>query len=128
MDWKDILTAKYGAAAPDGASSPDAAKAETEAEATPAPAPTPQRSRLRIELDRKGRKGKPVTLVSEFHGDEAELVRLTKLLQSRLGAGGSHCFNADEPYDGQILIQGDCRTKAAALLEAEGYRTRIVGQ
>lgn len=122
MDWKDILTAKYGAPAADGASSPAAA----EAEATPAPV-VPQRNRLRIELDRKGRKGKPVTLVSEFQGDEAELVRLTKLLQSRLGAGGSHCFNAAEPYDGQILIQGDCRTKAAALLEAEGYRTRIIG-
>ena len=120
MDWKEILTAKYGTPEADAESSAPEAEA-------PADAPQPQHSRLRIELDRKGRKGKPVTLITEFAGSEAELVRLTKLLQSRLGAGGSHCINSEEPYDGQILIQGDCRRKAAELLEAEGYRTRIVG-
>jgi translation initiation factor 1 len=88
--------------------------------------PAPRRGTLRVELDKHGRKGKPVTLVTEFQGDEAELARLTKLLQSRIGAGGSHCFNSEDPYDGQILIQGDCRSKVAALLQQEGYKVRLI--
>lgn len=91
------------------------------------PALSRQRSPLRIELDKHGRKGKPVTLITEFQGEEKELARLTKLLQSRVGAGGSHCFNSEAPFDGQILIQGDCRQKVASLLQKEGYKIRLIG-
>ena len=79
---------------------------------------------LRVEYDKKGRKGKPCTIISGFDGTEEELVRLKKLLQARLATGGSHCFNSEPPYDGQILLQGDCRVKAADILRGEGYRTK----
>lgn len=89
------------------------------------PAPTPQSKPLRVEYQKSGRKGKPVTLVTDFFGDGDELQRLTKLLQKKLGTGGSHCFNSDEPFDGQILLQGDQRQKVVAILQAEGYKTKL---
>lgn len=121
QDWKSLLAGRLGGdAGTVGEERPEAA-APAESE--------PSRRRgatLRIELDRHGRKGKPVTLVTGYDGDEEELARLTRLLQSRVGAGGSHCFNSEEPYDGQILIQGDCRTRVADLLRGEGYRVRVI--
>lgn len=124
-DWKSLLAGRFDRELQE----------EREAQAqSPAPAEEPgagtfsvQRHPLRIELDKHGRKGKPVTLITEFQGEEKELVRLTKLLQSRIGAGGSHCFNGEEPFDGQILIQGDCRQKVASLLQKEGYKIRLIG-
>jgi len=102
-------------------------RAQVPAGAPEASASSAQRLPLRIELDKHGRKGKPVTLITEFQGDEKELARLTRLLQSRIGAGGSHCFNSEAPFDGQILIQGDCRQKVADLLQKEGYKIRLIG-
>ena len=124
MDWKDILAASVSAedlakgAAENAAD--QAAKAEMDKEKG-------RLGSLRIEYDKKGRKGKPCTLISEFDGTEEELVRLKKLLQSRLATGGSHCFNSESPFDGQILLQGDHRNKASELLRAEGYTCKVIG-
>ena len=123
MDWKDILAASVSAE--------DLAKgaAENEADAAAKAECDKEKGRLgtlRIEYDKKGRKGKPCTIISEFEGTEEELVRLKKLLQSRLATGGSHCFNSEPPFDGQILLQGDHRAKAAELLRAEGYRSKVI--
>ncbi|MBQ0058165.1 MAG: hypothetical protein KBT20_10965 [Bacteroidales bacterium] len=79
---------------------------------------------LRIEYDKKGRKGKPCTIISGFHIEEDELARLRRLLQTRLATGGSHCINSEDPFDGQILLQGDCRQRAAEILRSEGYSAK----
>lgn len=121
MDWKDILAASV--------SQEDLAKgaAENAADAAAQAEVDKEKGRLgtlRIEFEKKGRKGKPCTIISEFQGEEEELVRLKKLLQSRLATGGSHCFNSEPPFDGQILLQGNCADKAKELLRAEGYKCK----
>ncbi|MBO6013690.1 MAG: translation initiation factor [Bacteroidales bacterium] len=121
MDWKEILAAslsdeeKAQGAAENAADA--AAKAASDKE-------NGRLGTLRISYEKSGRKGKPCTLISEFQGTEEELIRLKKLLQQRLACGGSSCWNSEEPFDGQILLQGDCRQKAAELLHKEGYRTK----
>ena len=119
-DWKDLLAGKFA----DELKTVEHEK--TDNGETQEASATKQKSALRIEYDKKGRKGKPVTLVTLFYGEEEELKRLTKLLQKKLGTGGSHCFNSDEPFDGQILLQGDCRQKADEILKKEGYKTKVI--
>lgn len=119
-DWKDLLAGKFAEELKTVETIAEKATAETEITVK-------QKSALRIEYDKKGRKGKPVTLVTLFFGEEDELSRLTKLLQKKIGTGGSHCFNSEDPFDGQILLQGDCRKKVDELLRAEGYKTKLIG-
>lgn len=119
-DWKDLLAGTFSEEL-------KSVSAEQEAETTVEESAKKQKSALRIEYDKKGRKGKPVTLVTLFYGDEDELARLTKLLQKKIGTGGSHCFNSEDPFDGQILLQGDCRQKADQILQKEGYKTKVIG-
>lgn len=119
-DWKDLLAGKF-------AEELKSVESETPQEAATEDNNNIQKSALRIEYDKKGRKGKPVTLITLFYGNENELSRLTKLLQKKIGTGGSHCFNSEEPLDGQILLQGDCRVKADQILKAEGYKTKVIG-
>ena len=121
MDWKDILASTVSAE--------ELAKgaAENAADATAKAEMDKEKGRLgtlRIEFDKKGRRGKPCTIISEFEGEESELIRLKKLLQSKLATGGSHCFNSEPPFDVQILLQGNCVDRAAELLRAEGYRCK----
>ena len=122
-DWKDLLAGKFA----DELKEIENTKEEENIDAQDTQKTSRQKSALRIEFDNKGRKGKPVTLITLFYGSEEELSRLTKLLQKKLGTGGSHCFNSEDPFDGQILLQGDCRKKADTILKAEGYKTRLIG-
>ena len=70
--------------------------------------------RLRVLVDRKYRRGKEATLVTGFTGPDEEIDRLTKLLKTKCGVGGS-------AKDGQIMIQGNKRDKVVDLLRQEGY-------
>lgn len=69
---------------------------------------------LRVRMERAGRKGKTVTIVTGFVGSEEDLRLLGKMLKTRLSTGGS-------TKDGEIVIQGDVRQRVVDLLKTAGY-------
>ncbi len=77
----------------------------------------PEQQKLKVTLDKKKRKGKTVTLISNFTGTEEDLKHLAKLLKNKCGTGGS-------AKDGEIIIQGDAREKIKAILKEEGYKIK----
>lgn len=74
---------------------------------------------LNIMLDKRNRNGKKVTLVTDFIGSDESLKALAKDLKQQCGVGGS-------ARGGEILIQGDFRTKILEILIAKGYKARII--
>lgn len=77
------------------------------------------RQRLTVQLDKKARKGKMVSLVRGFVGTDDDLDALARLLKQKCAVGGSS-------KDGEIIIQGDFRERIGQVLEAEGYRVKIL--
>lgn len=77
----------------------------------------PPQQQLRVLLDKSGRAGKQVTLVTGFIGATSDLTTLSKLLKTACGTGGS-------VKDGEILVQGDMREKIVQLLVKEGYKVK----
>lgn len=104
-DWKDRLNIVYS-------TDPDFKYDTTEDEEIQSVAPNKQRLRLRIE--KNGRGGKTVTIVSGFKGPESELNMLAKTLKTYCGTGGT-------VKDGEIIIQGDMKDKLMAKLKSIGY-------
>lgn len=79
-----------------------------------------EKQALRIKLDTKQRRGKAVTLITGFVGQQEDLDDLGKLLKMKCGVGGS-------VKDGDIIVQGDMRNKVLAILQKEGYnKVRVI--
>jgi translation initiation factor 1 len=82
--------------------------------AKPAPAPVgPARAVVRFE--KKGRRGKQVTVIEQLGLGPAALEEWARALKGALGTGGA-------VEDDTIVLQGDVRTRIEPLLAARGVR------
>lgn len=72
------------------------------------------KQKLRVSIEKKGRGGKTVTLITGFVGKDDDLKELGKILKTKCGVGGS-------TKDGKIIIQGDFKQRIIELLKTEGY-------
>ena len=107
-DWKKRLGVVFS-------TNPDFAYQEEETEE--AATLEPSKQNLIVGIDRKGRGGKQVTLVTGFVGTADDLAELGRTLKMKCGVGGS-------AKDGEIVIQGDFRDRVTALLKDMGYRAK----
>ena len=74
-----------------------------------------QSKKLKIHKEKKGKKGKTVTIVSGFEQQNtSQIVQLLKKLKVYCGTGGS--IN-----DQGIQLQGDMQEKVKFFLNKEGY-------
>ena len=83
----------------------------------------PQQTTLRLRLEKKGRKGKSVTVVFDLPPEppgSSTLSELARGLKRHCGTGGGL-------KEGNIEIQGDQRDKVQQYLERAGYTVRRSG-
>ena len=80
----------------------------------------PAKTVLKLSLDKKGRKGKAVTLVFELPHNPDYFSDLAKKLKSHCGTGGGM-------KNGIIEIQGDQRDRVQVFLEKIGFTIRRAG-
>lgn len=89
-----------------------------DARTKPEAADTPRRAgdqRVYVERERKGRRGKTVTVITGLPGDDAEQRRMLKHFKGVCGAGGTL-------KDGQLEVQGDHGDRLVELLREMGYQ------
>lgn len=106
-DWKDALRA-LGASEP----LPDTPTDTSDYQ--------PQTHDLTVFYEKKGRAGKAATIIAGFDPDPragALLQDVASRLKGALAVGGS-------ARGGEILLQGDCRKRAAEELRKMGYRVK----
>jgi translation initiation factor 1 len=79
----------------------------------------PKEQNLKICID-KHRAGKTAVIIKDFSGNTDDLKQLSKILKAKCGVGGS-------AKNGEIIIQGDVRSKVMDILDKEGYNYKRVG-
>jgi translation initiation factor 1 len=75
---------------------------------------------VRVSRDRKGRRGKTVTVISGLPGGDAALAETAASLKRLCGSGGT-------VSERNVEIQGDHRARIAAKLTELGYRVKLAG-
>lgn len=75
---------------------------------------------VRVMRDRKGRKGKTVTVIAGLPSGPAGLEALATTLKRLCGSGGT-------VSGGNVEIQGDHRDRVAARLTELGYTVKVAG-
>lgn len=75
---------------------------------------------MRVSRDRKGRRGKTVTVVTGLPGGPTMLAELATTLKRLCGSGGTVSGDTVE-------IQGDHRDRVAAKLTELGHRVKLAG-
>ncbi|MDE6271504.1 MAG: translation initiation factor [Muribaculaceae bacterium] len=100
-DWKDALAALRSAG-----DLPDGPERACQKEAPNAP----KMPKMQFFYEKKGRAGKPATIIAGFDDmTDDQVADISRFLKQRLGCGGSS-------RGGEILLQGDRRQQAKALL------------
>ena len=94
-DWKDRLNIVYS-------TNPDFSY-QLDEEEEPATV-DPKQQKLRVSIEKKGRGGKTVTVITGFIGSEDDLKELGRMLKTKCGVGGA-------VKDGEILIQGEFKQR-----------------
>ncbi|MBR1543869.1 MAG: translation initiation factor [Muribaculaceae bacterium] len=116
QDWKSVLGAAFDVPVPTA----EEIQAEKEA-ASHAPAgdalQQQGKAAVHVLIDRKNRKGKTVTLVTDLKCDDEALKELARELKQHCGVGGS-------ARGGEILLQGDFRTQVSDLLRDKGFKVK----
>jgi len=88
---------------------------------TPAPSAAPKGpARAVVRLERKGRRGKEVTIVEKLGLKPADLEQWCRDLKQALGCGGAI-------EDDTIVLQGDLRPRIKAVLESKGVLKVTMG-
>lgn len=80
----------------------------------------PQDGIVRVSLDRKGRGGKAVTLITGLPGSAEDLKSIAAELKRHCGTGGT-------VKGGVIEIQGDRRDELVAILKEKRFTVKRVG-
>ena len=75
---------------------------------------------VRVSRDRKGRRGKTVTVVTGLPGSAADLAEFATTLKRLCGSGGT-------VTEDTVEIQGDHRDRVAAKLAELGHRVKLAG-
>ncbi len=73
---------------------------------------------IELMFERKGRNGKPVTLIRGL--PEQDLESHAKALKNLCGVGGSF-------KEGEILLQGNQREKCEGYFKDKGFKTKKIG-
>ncbi len=113
QDWKDALNALRGSAnfPEDSVSHGEMTAEETDNK----DASEKKRPKLNMFYEKKGRAGKPATIITGFdQEDDKGTADIARMLKQRLGCGGSS-------RGGEILLQGDRREQASKLLKEMGF-------
>lgn len=116
-DWKDALSALKNSGSLPEAPGDDAVVDQTDNDNT---SESPRQTEaLNVVFERKGRGGKSATIIEGFTLCDDDVADIASTLRRRLGTGGS-------ARGGEILLQGECREKAARELRAMGFKVKGV--
>ncbi|MCB0279992.1 MAG: translation initiation factor [Calditrichaeota bacterium] len=78
----------------------------------------PANQLLKVKLETSGRKGKVVTTISNFIGQDSDLNDLARILKNKCAVGGT-------VKNKVIEIQGDQKSKLKSVLESMDYRVKL---